>query len=208
MPDDMLSDFVEATATKFGIPGVAVGVWANGQEVYACHGVTGVDNPLPVDPDTMYVLGSVSKTPTATAIMRLVAEGKIELDAPVRRYVPELVLSDEQAAAEMTVFQLLNHTSGLGWRLAVDTGDGDDALAGYVEKMVDLEVIAPPGTRASYSQSGYNLLGRIIEKVTGLTFERAIASLIFEPLGMAHSFYLSRDILTRRYAVGHNTGCR
>lgn len=206
MPDDMLSDFVEATATKFGIPGVAVGVWANGQEVYACHGVTGVDNPLPVDPDTMYVLGSVSKTPTATAIMRLVAEGKIELDAPVRRYVPELVLSDEQAAAEMTVFQLLNHTSGLGWRLAVDTGDGDDALAGYVEKMVDLEVIAPPGTRASYSQSGYNLLGRIIEKVTGLTFERAIASLIFEPLGMAHSFYLSRDILTRRYAVGHNTG--
>ncbi|HEY3228199.1 MAG TPA: serine hydrolase domain-containing protein [Roseiflexaceae bacterium] len=62
-----LSDFVEATATKFGIPGVAVGVWVDGQEV------TSVDNPLPVDKDRLYVLGSVTKTYTATALMRLVA---------------------------------------------------------------------------------------------------------------------------------------
>jgi CubicO group peptidase (beta-lactamase class C family) len=68
-----LSDFVEATATKFGIPGVAVGVWADGQEVYACHGVTSVGNPLPVDRDTLYVLGSVTKTYTAIALMRLVS---------------------------------------------------------------------------------------------------------------------------------------
>ena len=114
MPHDTLSDFVEATATKFGIPGVAVGVWADGQETYACHGVTSVDNPLPVDRDTLYVLGSVTKTYTATALMRLVAEGRVELDAPVRRYVPELVLADERAAAEITVLNLLNHTSGLG----------------------------------------------------------------------------------------------
>jgi CubicO group peptidase (beta-lactamase class C family) len=68
-----LSDFVEATATKFGIPGVAVGVWADGQELVACHGVTSVDNPLPVDKDRLYVLGWVTKTYTATALMRLVA---------------------------------------------------------------------------------------------------------------------------------------
>ncbi len=84
MSQGTLSDFVEATATKFGIPGVAVGVWADGQEVYACHGVTSVDNPLPVDRDTLYVLGSISKTYTATALMRLVAS-QVELEAPVRR---------------------------------------------------------------------------------------------------------------------------
>ena len=95
MSHDTLSDFVEATATEFGIPGVAVGVWADGQEVYACHGVTSVDNPLPVDRDTLYVLGSVTKTYTATALMRLVAEGRVELHAPVRRYVPELRLADD-----------------------------------------------------------------------------------------------------------------
>src|SRR5262245_5066741 len=122
MSPDMLSEFVGATATSFGIPGVAVGVWADGQERYACHGVTSADNPLPVDRDALYVLGSVTKTYTATAMMRLVAEGRVELDAPVRRYVPELRLKDERSAAAVTVLHLLNHTSGLDWDLLVETG--------------------------------------------------------------------------------------
>ena len=204
MAHDRLSDFVEATATEFGIPGVAVGVWADGREVDACHGVTSVDNPLPVDRDTLYVLGSVTKTYTATALMRLVAEGRVELHAPVRRYVPELRLADERAAAEVTVLNLLNHTSGLDWGLIVDTGEGDDALAVYVAKLAEVEQIAPPGARASYSQAGYNLAGRIVEKVTGLTYERAVAALVFAPLGLAHSFFARDDVMTRRFAVGHN----
>jgi CubicO group peptidase (beta-lactamase class C family) len=204
MAPDRLSDVVEATAAEFGIPGVAVGVWADGQEVHACHGVTSVDNPLPVDQHTLYVLGSVTKTYTATALMRLVASGQVELEAPVRRYVPELRLADERAAAEVTVLNLLNHTSGLDWGLIVDTGEGDDALAVYVAKLAEVEQIAPPGARASYSQAGYNLAGRIVEKVTGLTYERAVAALVFEPLGLAHSFFARDDVMTRRFAVGHN----
>jgi CubicO group peptidase (beta-lactamase class C family) len=206
MSYNTLSDFVEATATRFGIPGVAVGVWVDGKEIYACHGVTSVDNPLPVDRDTLYTLGSISKTYTATALMRLVAEGRVELDAPVRRYVPELVLADERTAAEVTVLNLLNHTSGLGWDLLVDTGEGDDALAIYVAKLAELELIAPPGTRTSYSQAGYSLLGRVIEKVVGMPYEKAIASLVFEPLGLSHSFFAPFDVMTRRFAVGHNRG--
>src|SRR5438552_6462626 len=151
MSQDTLSDFVAATATKFGIPGVAVGVWADGREMYACHGVTSVDNPLPVDRDTLYTLGSISKTYTATALMRLVAEGRVELDAPVRRYVPELVLADERAAAEVTVLNLLNHTSGLGWDLLIDTGEGDDALAALVARLPALELVALPRVRAASS---------------------------------------------------------
>jgi CubicO group peptidase (beta-lactamase class C family) len=206
MSQDTLPEFVEATAAKFGIPGVAVGVWADGREIYACHGVTSVDSPLPVDQDTLYVLGSVTKTYTATALMRLVTEGRVELDAPVRRYVPELALADGQAAAEVTVLNLLNHTAGLDWDLTVDTGEGDDALAGYVAKLAELKQIAPPGARASYSQAGYCLAGRAIEKVTGLTYEKAIASLVFEPLGLSNSFFAPSDVLTRRFAVGHNLG--
>jgi CubicO group peptidase (beta-lactamase class C family) len=206
MSHDTLTDFVEATATEFGIPGVAVGVWADGKEVHACHGVTSVDNPLPVDQDTLYRLGSVSKTYTATALMHLVTEGRVELDAPVRRYVPELTLADEGAAAKITVLNLLNHTAGLDWGIIVDTGEGDDALAGYVAKMAELKVIVPPGARASYSQAGYNLVGRIVEKVTGLTYDGAVASLVFEPLGLSHSFFAAGDVMTRRFAVGHNLG--
>jgi CubicO group peptidase (beta-lactamase class C family) len=206
MSHNTLSDFVQATATQFGIPGVAVGVWVDGQVIYACHGVTSIDNPQPVDRDTLYVLGSVTKTYTATVLMRLVAEGRVELDSPVRRYVPELRLKYEQVADEVTVLNLLNHTSGLDWGLIVDTGEGDDALAAYVAKLAELELIAQPGARASYSQAGYNLAGRIVEKVTGLTFERAVASLLFEPLGLSHSFFARDDVMTRRFAVGHNRG--
>ncbi|MFF9017140.1 serine hydrolase domain-containing protein [Streptomyces sp. NPDC014870] len=199
-----LAEFVEQTAVKHSIPGGIVGVWADGREAFAAHGVTSLDNPLPVDEDTLFQLGSTSKTFTATALMRLVAEGRIELDAPVRRYVPELVLPDEKAAAEITVLNLLNHTSGLDWNIIVDTGDGDDALAGFVAKMADLQLIGAPGERASYSQAAFNLLGRVLEKVTGQTYEQAIASLLLEPLGLTESFFGTADVMTRRFAVGHN----
>ena len=123
-----LTDFVEATSRKFNIPGVAVGVWADGKEAYACHGVTSIENPLPIDQGTLFLVASVTKTFTATALMRLVAEGKVELHAPVRRYVPEFRLKDQQPADKITVLHLLNHTSGLDWRVNADTGEGDDAL--------------------------------------------------------------------------------
>jgi CubicO group peptidase (beta-lactamase class C family) len=204
--DQLLSDFIITTAQKYGIPGVAVGVWADGREIYACYGVTSIDNPLPVDRDTLFLTGSITKTYTATALMCLVAKGQVELNAPVRRYVPELKLMDEQAAQEITVLNLLNHTAGLDWGLILDTGEGDDALSTYVAKMAGLKMISVPGARASYSQAGYNLAGRIVEKVTGLSYERAIASILLEPLGLTHSFFNRDDIMTRRFAVGHNPG--
>jgi CubicO group peptidase (beta-lactamase class C family) len=106
----------------------------------------------------------------------------------VRRYVPELRLTDDRAAAQVTVLQLLNHSAGLDWGLIADVGEGDDALAGYGARMAELDLIGPPGARTSYSQAGDNLAGRIIEQVTGLTSERAVASLVLEPVGLQHSF--------------------
>lgn len=201
-----LTDFVETTSRKFTIPGVAVGVWANGKETYACHGVTSIENPLPVDQDTLFLVASVTKTFTAATLMRLVAEGQVELKAPVRRYVPEFRLKDQQAADTITVLHLLNHTSGLDWRVNVDTGEGDDALERYVAKLAEMELIALPGTRTSYSQIGYNLAGRLIEKIRGQTFDQAVASLVCEPLGLSHSFFARDDIMIRRFVVGHNPG--
>ena len=206
MSRDMVSELVAAMAERFGIPEVAAGVWVDGRELYACHGITSTENPLPVDQGTLFQLGSVTKTFTATALMRLVDEGRVALEAPVRRYVPDLRLKDERVAGGITVLQLLNHTSGLDWGVIVDTGEGDDALTRYVAKMAELELIAPPGTRTSYSQAGYNLAGRIVEKVTGQTFERAVALLVFAPVGLSHSFFARDDVMTRRFAVGHNRG--
>ena len=80
-------------ATEHEVPGVAVGVLIDGEEHYAFHGVTSVENPLPVDEKTLFQFGSTGKTYTATAIMRLVEQGKVDLDAPVRTYLPEFKLA-------------------------------------------------------------------------------------------------------------------
>lgn len=86
-------------------------------------------------------------------------------------------------AAEVSVFQLLNHTAGLGWNL-IDAGAGEADPAAFVTVLDRWELIAPPGTRASSSQAGYHVAGRVVEKITGLPFEKAVASLVLEPLGL------------------------
>src|SRR4051812_34953701 len=105
-----LADFVQKTAAELGVPGAAFGVLVDGEEFFVGHGVTRVGGTEAVDRDTLFPIASVSKTFTATALMRLVADGKVELDAPVRRYVPELRLPDADVADRITVLQLLNHT--------------------------------------------------------------------------------------------------
>ena len=193
-----LAEFVQSKAEELGVPGVAVGVFVDGKEITAAYGVTSVDNPLPVDEKTLFHLASVTKTLTATAIMRLVDAGEIDLDAAVGRYVPEFTLDER-----ITVMNLLNHTSGMEWNL-IDTSDSDETLADFVAKMADLKMIAEPGDRASYSQAAFNLAGRIIEKVTGLSYEKAIATLVLEPAGLANTFYDLSEVMTRRFVVGHN----
>ncbi|MFJ3643643.1 serine hydrolase domain-containing protein [Streptomyces sp. NPDC090108] len=204
MSQQHLAAAVEAAAAEFGVPGASVGILADGREIHASHGVTSVDNPLPVDERTLFHVASVSKTYTATALLRLAQEGKVDLGAPVRRYVPELALADEESAERITVLNLLNHTAGLGWNLIGAHGDG--SLAAFVAALDGLEIIAPPGARASYSQAGYNLAGRIIEKVTGLPYEKAVAALVLEPLGLDNTFFDLDDVMVRRFAVGHNRG--
>ena len=124
---------------------MAVGVFHDEQERYAYHGVTSIDNPLPVDGSTLFQFGSTGKTFTSVAMLRLVEQGRVDLDAPVRTYVPELRLRDEHAAETVTVLQLLNHTAGWSGDDFTDTGEGDDALARYVEHMAELAQVSPPG---------------------------------------------------------------
>jgi hypothetical protein len=95
-----LDDKIEAAMARYHVPGVAVGVLHDGREYVRGYGVTNVDYPLPVDGDTLFRIGSTTKTFTGTAVMRLVAAGKLDLNAPVRRYLPELKLADEPVAAQ------------------------------------------------------------------------------------------------------------
>jgi CubicO group peptidase (beta-lactamase class C family) len=151
------------------------------------------------------VVASVTKTFTATAMMCLVTDGRVELQAPVQRYLPDFALAGgRDDAARITVLNLLNHTAGLDWRIPDQPDDSDSALASYVAALRDCHPIAAPGALVSYSQTGYNVAGRIIEVVTEMTYEHAIARLLLEPLNLRDSTFRPRQAIAGPVAMGHN----
>lgn len=198
-----LQEKLDELGSELDVPGVAAGVYVGGQEIYAFHGVTSVDNPLPVDEATLFQFGSTGKTFTATAVLRLVDEGRVDLGAPVRTYVPELRLKDAKVAEAVTVLQLFNHTAGWDGDLFEDTGNGDDALARYVERMATIEQVTPLGATVSYNNASLSLAGRLIEKVTDKPYEVAMRELVLGPLGLDDTLFFANDVITRRFAVGH-----
>jgi CubicO group peptidase (beta-lactamase class C family) len=198
-----LEERLAEAAQRLGVPGAAVGLYADGQEDYVYHGVTSVENPLPVDASTLFQIGSTTKTYTATVLMMLVERGLVDLGAPVRSYVPELRLRDEAAARSVTVLQLLNHTAGWSGDLHENTGDGDDARERFLDVLANAAQNDAPGTVASYNNAAVNLAGLVIERVTGRTYEAAVADMVLAPLGMESSFFFLTDVITRRVAIGH-----
>ena len=136
---------LDAIWREHAVPGVAIGLIADGEEWFASFGVTSVEHPLPVDADTLFQIGSITKTVTATALMRLVEQSRLDLDVPVRRYLPELRLRDEDVARRVTLRHLLTHHGGWFGDFFDDTGSDDDALARYVERLDTLEQLTPLG---------------------------------------------------------------
>lgn len=202
--DPELSDLVVAECERLSVPGCAVGVLAAGRAYAAFSGVTDVDHPRPVDADTLFMIGSTTKTLTATAVMTLVQEGRLSLDDRVVEHLPELSLQDEQARQQVTVGQLLDHTSGWRGDLEVDTGWGDDALE---RALTDVAPTVPqlfaPGTMASYNNLALVLAGRLLERVTGQAYEQVVRERVLEPLGMTSTYFFPWEVATRPMATGH-----
>ena len=200
---ETLSRFVEENLAKWETPGLAMGVLHKGEMATAGFGVTNVDHPLPVTDETLFQIGSVTKTYVGTAVMRLAEMGKLDLDATVRTYIPDFKVVNETASAWATPRHLLTHTCGWVGDFFHGTGDGDDAVAKFVADMASLEQLAPLGETFSYNNAAFSLLGRIIEVATGKTFEEALHNLVLEPLGLESSYLRPTDVMTHRFAVGH-----
>lgn len=198
-----LGERVVAAMGRLGVPGVAVGVLRDGEEGMAGFGVTSVAAPVPVDPHTLFQIGSITKTMTGTITLRLVEQGKLDLDLPIRSYLPELKLRDAGAAASVTLRHLLSHTGGWLGDYFDDTGKGDDALATIVGRMAELPQWTPLGATFSYNNAGFYLAGRVIEVVAGKPYEAVAQELLLNPLGMDEAFFFAEDCISRRVAVGH-----
>lgn len=189
---------------RLHVPGVSIGIWHKGREYTAGFGVTSVEHPLPITPDTLFQTGSISKTFTGTSMMMLVEQGKVDLDAPVRKYIKDFKVKDRQVSEKVTVRHLLTHMGGWVGDYFNDFGNGDDALDKMVKDIAKMPQVQPLGTLWSYNNTGFNVASRIIEVVTGKPYEQAMQEMLLDPLGLDMTFFYPSDALfTHRFVVGH-----
>jgi CubicO group peptidase (beta-lactamase class C family) len=200
---DDIAALVSEKMQAYRVPGVGLGVFANGATTLRGFGVTSLDDPQPITEDTLFTIASISKTVTATAVMKLVEARRLAIDGPLREYVREFRVLDEATSNEVTLWHCLTHTPG--WEGQLSTEDrGIDALAHFAGTiMPTLPQIAPLGRVWSYNNAGFALAGRVIEKVTGKPIHDALRELVFAPLGLSHTVTRLTDAMTYRFTLGH-----
>nr|WP_237330532.1 serine hydrolase [Streptomyces sp. BA2] len=196
-------------ATVHRVPGAALGILRLGARgvgddmLRAHHGVLSTATGVDVTDESVFQIGSITKVWTATVVMQLVDEGRLDLDAPLVDVLPELRLADPGVAKQVTMRHLLTHTSGIDGDVFTDTGRGDDCLERYAELLEETPQSHPLGATFSYCNSGFSLAGRVIEKLTGLTWDGALRERLFAPLGLERTLTLPEEALLHRAAVGH-----
>ena len=203
---DRIDRYVRAFLEQHRIPSVAIAIVRNERIVkVAGYGRASLELAAPAGPRTVYEIGSITKQFTAEAVLMLVAEGKVGLDVPIARYLPDL----PEAWQTVTVHHLLTHTSGLpDWE--------GPSLLDFHREYSDAEFIQligsrpldfPPGDQWSYTNSAFPLLGMIIARVTGEPFERFVTKRIFEPAGMTETrFRHSGEVVPNRAAGYADSG--
>ncbi|MBB5958647.1 CubicO group peptidase (beta-lactamase class C family) [Saccharothrix tamanrassetensis] len=186
-----------------GVPGAQAAVLVDGEYVDAAAGVLSLDTGVEVTTDAVFQIGSITKVWTATLVMQLVDDGLLDIDEPIVTYLPEFRVADPRATAAITPRHLLNHTSGVDGDLFHPTGRGDDAVEKYVGTITDAQQVHEPGAMFSYCNTGYTVLGRLVEVLRGKTFGAAVHDHIAKPLGLAHVATNSDEAIMFRAAVGH-----
>ncbi|MDT7781073.1 MAG: hypothetical protein QOC99_3585 [Acidobacteriota bacterium] len=186
--EQQLDAYVKGEMRKRHIPGLSLVVLHDGQVVkQKGYGLASVELNVAAAPETVYQLASTTKIFTGTAVMLLVEEGKLSLDERVRKLLPGL----PAAWDSITVRHCLTHTSGLPD--AVLSDDTDEVIAPTgpeaLRKLSLMPLLSAPGEKWEYNQTGYYLLGLIVEKLSGQTFEEFLASRFFRPLGMTSTVF-------------------
>lgn len=202
-PEDKVDRFMRHALEAVHIPGASLIVLQDGKVVKrAAFGVANVEYDVPAKPETLYLLASITKSFTATAVMMLVEEGRIKLDDPLSTYL----IDAPEAWKPITIRMLLGHTAGLKdrweeqdhakWRIAYSTAD---LYAAAQAAPLDFA----PGTHWQYSDQGYFLLGRVLEKVSGTSYRQFLTERIFKPCGMESSTTTSQTEIVPNLAQGY-----
>ncbi len=202
-----LDSFIQSQMEDCRIPGFSLGIIRDGGVLYLKGYGKADETGRGITPKTPFLIGSVSKTFTALAVMQLVETGKVALDQTVKTYLPSFGLADRDIAATITVRQLLNHTSGIPpeseYRAATLRGD-DETISELVDKFGSIQPDSTPGTRFAYGNANYIILGELVQQVSGLSYEEYIQKNIFDPLEMRHSYTSAQEALKNGLAAGYH----
>ena len=202
---------LDVIAKETGVVGAVLGILrldddGNDELVRCTTGLLNVNTGREVTIDSLFQIGSITKTWTATVVMQLVEEGKIGLDQPVKELLPGFKLSTQEMTDTITVRQLLNHTCGLDGDVFVETGRGDDCLEKFMTVLEDAVQIFPVGATWSYCNTGFSILGRILEVVEGKVWDVIMKERLFTPMNLTHTVTLPEEALLFDTAVGHIVG--
>lgn len=185
---------------RLGIPGAAVALVKDDRVVFLKgFGVPSVETGLEATPDTLFQIGSVTKTFTAALLALLAEEGRVDLDLPVGRYVKGL----SPGLSRLTTAQLLSHTGGLKDEPAEFGLHDEGSLAEYARSWTDEYGLFPPGQVFSYSNSGFALAGLVAQEAAGQPFADLMGERVFQPLGMVRATFRPTVAMTYPLAVGH-----
>jgi CubicO group peptidase (beta-lactamase class C family) len=200
---EKLEGLLAERAAAHGVPGATLAVMQADDVFETATGLINVSTGVEATPDSVFQIGSITKTFTATQIMQLVDQGRVQLDQPIAEALPELALGDPDAASTITIRHLLTHTSGIDGDFFEDTGTGEDCVARYVLACRALPQLHPPGAMFSYCNAGFVILGRLVERLTGKSWDQALRDMILRPIGTEKMGTLPEQAILYRAAVGH-----
>ena len=198
-----LAEELPRLIAKYDVPAAAVAVLADGQVVDDAAGVLSTATGVDATPDSVFQIGSITKLWTSTLVMQLVDEGAVDLDAPIRTYLPDFKILDERAAQQITTRQLLCHTAGFEGDIFTDTGLGDDAVEKYLGVLHEVPQLFDPGEQFSYNNAGFCVLGRLLEVLREKPYDACLREYLFAPLGLTHAATSPYEAILFRAAVGH-----
>lgn len=198
--------WLAARSRELDVVGCSLGMLDSGKLKVACAGVREVGAEARITPDTVFQIGSITKIFTTMQILQLVDRGRLHLDEPVARYLPTFALKDPAMTEAVTVRYLLNHTSGIDGDFFPEDPPTGDAFAAYFEKLSEQPALAPVGRYMTYCNAGWVVLGRLIEGLTGVSWEQALHRDVLEPVGIRNAFTRVEDATDFSCAVGHVAG--
>lgn len=201
--DDHWLQELEDAVRELGVPGAVLGILRDGEISTYAAGVLGAESRVEATKWSVFQYGSIGKVWTATLIMQLVDEGRLLLDDPVQAVLPDFRVGSFEVSRRVTTRQLLSHGSGIEGDIFRDTGRGDDCVQRYVDGLAGAGQLLAPDQAFSYCNAGFVVAGRIVEVLTGGTWDDAIRTRIAQPLGLRATVTLPEDALLHRAAIGH-----